>query len=90
MSGFAESFNLSAATAITLAHLSAASSHHPLTRGTQILAPSSCGPLRPGDLPERQYNSLLLRWLMNSISQKRVVLSLLRRAGLELPPEISV
>jgi tRNA(Leu) C34 or U34 (ribose-2'-O)-methylase TrmL len=48
MFGFAESFNLSVATAITLAHLSAASS-------------DGKGPLRPGDLPEHEYNCLVLK-----------------------------
>jgi len=48
MVGFAESFNLSVATAITLAHLSAVSQ-------------DGKGPLRPGDLPTHEYNCLVLK-----------------------------
>jgi tRNA C32,U32 (ribose-2'-O)-methylase TrmJ len=74
MSGFAESYNLSVATAITLAHLSAAS------QGDK-------GPLRPGDLNEHQYNCLFLKGLLSSVAQKRVALAVLRREGIELPQE---
>ena len=73
MVGFAESFNLSVATAITLAHLSAASS-------------SGCsGPLRPGDLPEHQYNCLMLKGLLNSLPQKRMADAVLKQAGIVFP-----
>lgn len=68
MVGFAESFNLSVATAITLAHLSAAS--------------AADGPLRPGDLPPRQIRCLLLKGLLNSVAQKRMALILLKDAGI--------
>jgi tRNA (guanosine-2'-O-)-methyltransferase len=72
MCGFAESFNLSVATAITLAHLSAAS------KGDK-------GPLRPGDLHEHEYNCLFLKGLLNSLPQKRMAVALMRKEGIELP-----
>jgi hypothetical protein len=81
MLGFAESFNLSVATAITLAHLSAASSQ---LGGNK----NSKGPLRPGNLHEQEYNYLLLRGLLNSVAQKRLIPILLRRGGIELPREL--
>jgi len=71
MVGFAESFNLSVATAITLAHLSA--------KGKD-------GPIRAGDLGEHEVNCLRLKWLMNSLAQKRMGKALLRRHNIELPP----
>lgn len=74
MQGFAESFNLSVATAITLAHLSAAS------QGTN-------GPLRPGDMPQREFDCLVLKGLLNSIAQKKVAFALLKREGIDLPNE---
>ena len=74
MVGFAESFNLSVATAITLAHLSAASGHD-----------DKSGPLRPGDLEEDEFNALLLRGMVHSISQKRVTQALLKKEGIVLP-----
>lgn len=76
MVGFAESFNLSVATAITLAHLSAASGHQPK------------GPLRPGDLPSGEYNALVLRGMINSVSQKRIVQALLKKEGIVLPDSL--
>jgi tRNA G18 (ribose-2'-O)-methylase SpoU len=78
MVGFAESYNLSVATAITLAHLSARSSS----------SSSSSGPIRPGDLHPHQYQCLLLKGLMNSVAQKRVIKPLLQRENIILPPEI--
>lgn len=48
MCGFAESFNLSVATSITLAHMSSKSFN-------------GNGPLRPGDLEEHEYNCLYLK-----------------------------
>jgi tRNA C32,U32 (ribose-2'-O)-methylase TrmJ len=72
MSGFAESYNLSVATAITLAHLSAAS------QGDK-------GPLRPGDLQEHEYNTLFLKGLLNSVAQPKMGYAVLRREGIELP-----
>lgn len=74
MYGFAESFNLSVATAITLAHLSAASKQA-----------SGKGPLRPGDLTEPEYNYLFLRGILNSIAQRRVAMALLRQNEIDLP-----
>jgi tRNA G18 (ribose-2'-O)-methylase SpoU len=77
MSGFAESYNLSVATAITLAHLSAASQ-------------GDNGPLRPGDLQEHEYNCLFLKGLLSSVAQKRVAFAVLRREGIELPKEFDL
>jgi tRNA G18 (ribose-2'-O)-methylase SpoU len=75
MVGFAESFNLSVATAIALAHLSACS------KGGK-------GPLRPGDLDEHEFNCLRLKGIMNSLAQKRTGKALLKREGIVLPPEL--
>lgn len=80
MVGFAESYNLSVATAITLAHLSAQSS---VTSDGRAI-----GPLRPGDLPPDQYQCLLLKGIMNSVAQKRIIPPLLKRENIILPPEI--
>lgn len=77
MCGFAESFNLSVATAITLAHLSAVSS-----------SPDEKGPLRPGDLDSHEYDSLFLKGLMNSIPQHRMTMALLKQEGIELPDDV--
>ena len=76
MCGFAESFNLSVATAITLAHLSAASSRE------------EKGPLRPGDLPKEEYDVLVLRGMINSISQKKIAQALLKKEGIMLPDSL--
>ena len=77
MVGFAESYNLSVATAITLAHMSAAS----ITEGK--------GPLRPGDIPKHQKNCLWLKWLINSMPNHKIAKALLKRANLSLPPDIN-
>lgn len=77
MCGFAESFNLSVATAVTLAHLSACS-----TDGAK-------GPLRPGDLDEHEVNCLRLKGILNSLAQKKLGRALLKRNGITLPPEIN-
>jgi tRNA(Leu) C34 or U34 (ribose-2'-O)-methylase TrmL len=76
MVGFAESFNLSVATAITCAHLSAASNGN------------GKGPLRPGDLSQKEYDCLFLKGLLNSVPQKRMAEALLRKEGIDLPDEI--
>jgi tRNA G18 (ribose-2'-O)-methylase SpoU len=78
MVGFAESFNLSVATAIILAHLSAASSSSNAKQR---------GPLRQGNLSQHEYNCLLLKGLVNSIPKKNMVYALLRQEDIELPPE---
>jgi tRNA G18 (ribose-2'-O)-methylase SpoU len=83
MVGFAESFNLSVATAITLAHLSAAST----ATGP---GPTHTGPLRPGDLTQHERQCLLLKGLLNSLPQKRMAQAMLRQAGIDLPPELAV
>lgn len=77
MTGFAESFNLSVATAITCAHLSAASSK---IQGK--------GPLRPGDLSPAELDCLLLKGLYNSVAKKKVAHTLLKREGVHLPEDI--
>ena len=77
MSGFAESFNLSVATAITLAHLSAAS-----------VKPG--GPLRPGDLEEHEVNCLRLKGILHSLANKRVARAALNKAGLTLPEAVEL
>jgi tRNA G18 (ribose-2'-O)-methylase SpoU len=83
MVGFAESFNLSVATAITLAHLSAAST----AKGS---GHTHTGPLRPGDLTQHERQCLLLKGLLNSLPQKRMAQAMIRQAGIDLPPELVV
>lgn len=91
MCGFAESYNLSVATAITLAYLSAASSS---STSSSVDGQGSdgrrtmTGPIRPGDLPRHQLDCLLMKGLLNSVPQKRVAEAILRRDGIELPSEI--
>ena len=80
MSGFAESFNLSVATSITLAHMSAKS--YDCQKDTEG---NRKGPLRPGDLSEHEYNCLYLKGLLHSLPQKRMSKALLKKAGVELP-----
>ena len=80
MCGFAESFNLSVATAITLAHLNAASGH-----GNDD---DDEGPIKPGNLSTAEYDCLFLKGLMNSLPQKRMIHALFRKEGIVLPPEI--
>jgi tRNA G18 (ribose-2'-O)-methylase SpoU len=82
MAGFAESFNLSAATAITLAYLNAATS-----TGNNGEAAAE-GPIRPGDLNEREYECLVLKGMLNSVANKRVIQAYLKREGIVLPDEI--
>ncbi|KAG7374513.1 SpoU rRNA methylase family protein [Nitzschia inconspicua] len=77
MVGFAESFNLSAATAITCAHLSASSDGN------------SKGPLRPGDLSQREYDTLLLRGYLNSVNHKTTK-ALFKKEGLVFPPDLNL
>jgi tRNA (guanosine-2'-O-)-methyltransferase len=77
MTGMAESFNLSVATAITCAHLSASS---------QELGQ---GAIRNGDLDEKEYKTLLLKGALNSID-RRTVKALFKREGIELPKEIHI
>lgn len=78
MVGFAESFNLSVATAITLAHLSASSNGE-----------SGEGPLRAGDLSVREYKTLLLKGYLNSINHKTAC-ALFRKNGLHFPKELNL
>mmetsp|Transcript_27843 Transcript_27843/g.43208 ORF Transcript_27843/g.43208 Transcript_27843/m.43208 type:complete len:367 (+) Transcript_27843:196-1296(+) len=73
MCGFAESFNLSVATAITCAHMSASSRE------------KDKGPIQPGDLDEHEVNCLRLKWYMNSLPQRKMGGALLRKAGIKLP-----
>ena len=80
MSGFAESFNLSVATSITLAHMSAKSYNCEKDSEGKLK-----GPLRPGDLSEHEFNCLYLKGLLNSLPQRRMSTALLKKAGVELP-----
>lgn len=104
MYGFAESYNLSVATAITLAYMNTIIT-------TTTSNNNNCGddeekndddeimttissPLQPRDhninnnMPKHQYNCLLLKGLLNSVSQKRTAHALLKREGIILPQEI--
>ena len=76
MYGFAESFNLSVATSIILAHMSSKS------------VDSSTGPLRPGDLSEHEYNCLYLKGLLKSLPKKRLGIALLKKNDIVLPADI--
>ncbi|CAJ1941415.1 unnamed protein product [Cylindrotheca closterium] len=76
MCGMAESFNLSVATAIICAHMSAASK-------------DGKGPLRPGDLSKEEYNTLLLKGVLNSMKPK-LARALLTKNGVELPKELNI
>jgi len=92
MCGFAESFNLSVATAITLAYMSAVSgrgddknvSIGDVSDG-DVVAPGIKGPLRPGDLDPHELQCLRLRGLLNSLAQKRMGKALLKKEGIVLP-----
>ncbi|KAL7540128.1 hypothetical protein ACHAWF_006600 [Thalassiosira exigua] len=84
MSGFAESFNLSVATAITLAYMSAVSG-----RGAPADGDGWSGPLRPGDLDSHELQCLKLKGVLNSLAQKRVGKVLLKKAGIVLPKSLS-
>jgi hypothetical protein len=78
MVGMAESFNLSVATAITCAHLSAAS-------GYEV----GRGPLRSGDLSERECKALLLKGALNTVKHK-VTQALFRMHGLDFPKDLNL
>jgi len=67
MVGMAESFNLSVATAIALAHMSAKSKNNQ-------------GPLQP-DMNEHEVNCLYLKALMNSLPQWKQGLAILKQKG---------
>jgi tRNA (guanosine-2'-O-)-methyltransferase len=69
MCGFAESFNLSVATSITLAHMSAKSQ-------------DGGGPLLPGDMDKHEYNCLYLKGLLHSLPQRRTGKALLKQNNL--------
>ena len=95
MVGFAESFNLSVATAITLAHLSttAASGRVDPDNDNHHQQHPKIGrrrqqPLQRGNLPADEFQRLVLQGLMHSISQKRLIPALLRKKGIELPNEL--
>lgn len=76
MCGMAESFNLSVATAITCAHMSAASK-------------GGSGPLRPGDLSAKEYKTLLLKGALNSMKPK-LARALFKKHELVLPSELNI
>jgi tRNA G18 (ribose-2'-O)-methylase SpoU len=88
MAGFAESFNLSVATAVTLAYLNAASTGgqggdaHSSDDGAPI------GPIRPGDLCQQELDCLILKGMLSSVANKRAIHAFLNREGIVLPEEI--
>jgi tRNA G18 (ribose-2'-O)-methylase SpoU len=97
MCGFAESFNLSVATAITLAYMKAASTISTLSLDTSSSSsesdePSTIlqyrGPLRPGDLDPHEIQCLKLRGVLNSLAQKRLGKILLEKEGIVLPTSL--
>ena len=77
MTGMAESFNLSVATAITCAHLSATSQE------------VGQGAIRNGDLDEKEYKTLLLKGALNSMD-RRTVKALFKREGIVFPKDIHI
>lgn len=83
MCGFAESFNLSVATAITLAYMSAVSGRG--NDGKTGMDSGIKGPLRPGDLDPHELQCLKLRGVINSLAQKRMGKALLKQEGIVLP-----
>lgn len=89
MSGFAESFNLSVATAITLAYMSAASGRSSGVgdEGGEG-SDDSRGPLRPGDMDPHELQCLRLKGVLNSLAQKRVGKALLKKEGIVLPSSL--
>jgi tRNA(Leu) C34 or U34 (ribose-2'-O)-methylase TrmL len=91
MVGFAESFNLSVATAIVLAHLSAATYMRTENLdNSPVCVRKWTGPLQPGDLTDHEYSCLYLKGLIDSLPQKRMAQPLLRQAGIELPKELNI
>jgi tRNA (guanosine-2'-O-)-methyltransferase len=100
MVGFAESFNLSVATAIVLAHLSAMSLQQrddddmneldAMAADTIQKKIKWLGPIRPGDLPEDEYNCLYLKALINSLPQKRMARGMLKTVGVTLPKALNI
>ena len=106
MVGFAESFNLSVATAIVLAHLSAISL--PITTTTTTTTSDDnitnsndednpiekqikwTGPIRPGDLSHEEYSWLYLKALINSLPQKRMARGMLKTVGITLPKSLNI
>ena len=84
MCGFAESFNLSVATAITLAHMSAVSNN----RRNEDDGAEIKGPLRPGDLDPHELKCLKLNGMLNSLAQKRLGKALLKKEGIDLPDSL--
>lgn len=69
MSGFAESFNLSVATAITLAYMAS-------YEKVDLFSP---------DLSTDEKDCLRLKWLLQSLAKRSVGKALLKRNGLDLP-----
>lgn len=86
MCGFAESFNLSVATAITLAHMSAVSNGGHTE--CDDVGKEVKGPLRPGDLDPHELQCLRLKGVINSLAQKRMGKALLKKEGIVLPSSL--
>ena len=87
MCGFAESFNLSVATAITLAHMSAVSNDDQI-KDAESDTKKWKGPLRPGDMDPHELQCLRLKGVINSLAQKRMGKALLKKEGIELPSSL--
>merc|ERR1712157_40047 len=66
MKGFAESFNLSVATAITLAHM------------------NNQKDLFKGNLSHHEKKYLLFKWMLDSLSQRKIGILLLKKHGIEI------
>ena len=95
MDGFAESYNLSVATAIACAHLSAASTSSSNSNsnsenggGKRDHDNPMAGPLRPGDLSVHERDCLLLKGMLHSVANKKIVPALLKQNNIVLPKEI--
>jgi tRNA G18 (ribose-2'-O)-methylase SpoU len=103
MYGFAESFSLSVATASLCAYLLCASAPSQPQRQEDDDDDANdhdradndrpqvryTGPLRPGNLSEKEYNTLFLRGCLNSMNGKTGK-ALLNKNGLVFPPELNL
>jgi tRNA G18 (ribose-2'-O)-methylase SpoU len=88
MAGFAESFNLSVATAVTLAYLNAAIGDADSQSSDGAGGGAARGPIRPGDLSQRELDCLVLKGMLSSVANKKAIHAFLKREGIVLPEEI--